>query len=173
MNLKNEAKMKGILIAGIATIVFLSGCSSIQKFDEVDSSKPGAPKEWLKHTKQDEGRGYATGDYSKLNSVVTLAVADAKHDLCAKTSTEAKQKVRTTANVNSKGASSLIATTGSITGEAKSQCQVNEAETETIVLSEGRFVHVYAMIKSENITDIIENTFSEQDALNANNQSVD
>jgi len=171
MNLKSEAKMKGILVAGIATAIFLSGCSSIQKFDKVESDELGAPKAWLNHTGENEGRGYAKSD--KLDTAVTLAIADAKQDLCAKVSTEAKRRIRTTANLNSKGATSLTATTGSITSEAKSQCVVNNAEIETEVLAEGRFLHVYAMITSESVSEIINNEFSTADAELANSQRVD
>jgi len=163
--------MKGFLIAGIATAVILSGCSSIQTFDKVDSEKLGAPKTWLNHTGENEGRGYAQSD--KLDTAVTLAIADAKQDLCSKVSTEAKRLVRTTANLNSKGATSLTATTGSITSEAKSQCVVSDAEVETEVLAEGRFLHVYAMITSDNVSEIVNNEFSEADAALANSQRVD
>jgi hypothetical protein len=168
--------MKGkLLLPILGTAVILSGCSSVnyKEFKQIESTEPGAPKAWLDHTGPNEGRGYSEGNYNNLQHIETLATTAAKHDLCAKHNTETKRKVRTTANVNGKGAQSQIATTGSITTEAKSQCEIGENIPEIIHVAEGNRIHVYAMVTSDNINEIVNNQFSQADAQLANSQTVD
>ena len=163
------------LIPAVGLAILISGCSSMdyKEFKQIESKEPGAPKVWLDHTDLNEGRGYFKGNFTNLKDLETLAVTAAKHDLCAKHNTETKSKVRTTANVNGKGAQSQIATTGSVTNEAKSQCEIGTNDVKIIHAAEGNIVHVYAMVTSEEVNEIVNNQFSQADAELANSQKVD
>ena len=167
---------KVLIIAGLLTVT-LAGCSSTRMV-ELDQFEPQkemeVPKFALQKHNPNVGVGYAkSSDYGE-------ALAYAKHmaasDICKKSNLEVRSNTTTTSAHNSKGAQSRTAITGRSIVQSKCKTLLGDIEPDEMIVKQEKkrlMFHAWVLVKSDSISPIIENDFTNQDADIATNLSVD
>lgn len=168
--------MKSLTLT-VAAALMLAGCSST-KMVEIDQFSPEkemeVPKFYLQKHDANVGVGYARS--SDPGEAKNYAQHLASADICKKSNLEVRSRTTTTSAHDSKGAQSRTALTGRSIAESKCKTLLGDIEPDEFVIKQEKkrlMFHAWVLIKSDSVSPIVDNSFSEQDAKIANSLSVD
>lgn len=167
--------MKGkILLSVLIGTALLSGCSSnrLVKMDRLDPEDAlKVPAYMLEAQPSNVGVGEGRADRPQQSRA--FAMHYAKLELCEKLGGRTDSKTRSTASQNGKGGNSRTSITESSAGETTCSALVNDPEVldiQTVQLGQ-RYI-TWVRIESDNVTQPVDNSFSEQDQALANTLEV-
>lgn len=166
--------MKGKILLSIAVGIALSGCSSnrLVKMDRLDPEDAlKVPAYMLEAQPSNIGIGEGRADQPQQSRQIAMHYASV--DLCTKLGGRTDSRTRSTASQNSKGGRSRTSVTETIASETRCSAMVNLPDVLDVqTVQFGREFVTWTRIQSDDVSEPVDNSFSDQDQRVADNLRV-